>query len=524
MLDYLHVGNAPDLTNLRDRRFYRFLEILPGLLAWVTLILVVLISFVAPVFATFFIILFDIYWLIKTIYLSVLTRSSFSKMRQNLKIDWVNRLASVEENPRLPGLAHQDIYNLIILPVYKEPYSIVRDSLNAISRTNYPKDKMIVVLATEARVGVHSAELARQAETEFSQAFFKFIVTTHPDDLPGELAGKGSNEVWAGRQVKKEVIDPLGISYDRILVSVFDIDTVVPKDFFACLTWYYLTAADPLRSSFQPIPVFTNNIWEAPAFARVFAFSTTFWQMIQQARKEQLVTFSSQSIGFQALVDVDFWQKNVVSEDSRVYWQCLLRYDGDWQTIPMYYPVYMDANVGSTFWQTLKNQYKQIRRWHYGVENNPYFIFGFSKNKKIPKGQKIRQILVQTERTHSSPTNAIIIFLLSWLPIWVGGLGFTTSILSYNLPRITSAIMNIALLGLITSAIMSVILLPEKPPQYGKFKWLWMALQWVLFPVNFIFFGAIPALDAQTRLMFGKYMGFWVTPKNRRQELLKMDH
>lgn len=516
MQDYLHVGNALDLVDAGDRRIYRLLEILPGFLAWLTLGLVVLVSFEAPVFATFFIILFDIYWLIKTAYLSVLTRSSFLKMRENLKIDWVIRLATVAENPKLPGVGPSDLYHLVILPAYKEPYAIVRDSLRALFKANYSKDKMIVVLATEERAGEHGVELARLAEAEFGNAFFKFVATKHPDNIAGELAGKGSNEAWAGEQVKREVIDPLSIPYKQIIVSVFDIDTVVPSDFFACLSWNYLTAVDPLHSSFQPIPIFTNNIWEAPAFARVFAFSTTFWQMIQQARKEQMVTFSSHSVGYQALVDVGFWQKNVVSEDSRIYWQCLLRYDGDWQTVPMHYPVYMDANVASSFWQTLKNQYKQIRRWHYGAENNPYFMFGFLKNKNIPKTQKIGQAFIQIERTHSSPTNALIIFLLSWLPLWVGGLHFTTSILSYNLPRITSAIMNLALLGLVTSAMMSIILLPEKPPQYGKFKWVWMALQWLLFPVNFILFGAIPALDAQTRLMFGWYMGFWVTPKDRK--------
>jgi hypothetical protein len=76
--------------------------------------------------------------------------------------------------------------------------------------------------------------------------------------------------------------------------------------------------------------------------------------------------------------------------------------------------------------------------------------------------------------------------------------------------------MDISMLGLITSAILAIIMLPEKPPQYGRFKWVWMVLQWALFPINFIFFGALPALDAQTRLMLGKYMGFWVTPKERK--------
>ncbi|HWA64637.1 MAG TPA: hypothetical protein VG866_02215 [Candidatus Paceibacterota bacterium] len=512
---YLSVGRASDLSKPSERRLYRFFEILPGLLAWLTLAAVIAISFWAPVFAAFFIIVFDIYWLIKTIYLSLLTRTSFTYMRRHMKVDWPARLETAGENPLLPDVRWQDIYHLVVLPVYNEPYAIVRAGLHSIARNVYPHDKFIVVLATEERAGAHGAELAARAQEEFSASFFKFIVTTHPAGLRGEILGKGANAAWAGEQVKREVVDPLNIAYNRLLVSVFDIDTVVPEQFFACLTWHYLTARDPMHSSFQPIPLFTNNIWEAPSFARVFAFSTTFWQMIQQARREQLVTFSSQSIGFQALVDIGFWQKNVVSEDSRIFWQCLLRYDGDWETVPMYYPVYMDANVAPTFWQTIKNQYKQIRRWHWGAENNPYLMFGFWKNKKIPAGTKWHQTFIQLERTHSSPTNALIIFLLSWLPILVGGAHFGTTILSYNLPKITSYILDIAMLGLITSAALSILMLPPRPPQYGRFKWVLMIAQWVLFPVNFVIFGALPALDAQTRLMLGRYMGFWVTPKRR---------
>ncbi len=516
MEQYLHIGKAEELSSPRDRYLYRALEIMPAFLAWSTLIAVVVLSFLAPVAMAIFIIAFDIYWLTKTIYLSLHMRAAFTKMREHTGRNWLKELGDARTDvPELSGIRWQDVYHLVILPTAKEPLQIVRQSFASLARTRYPKDKMIVVLAIEERAGQQAVQTARAVEEEFGKTFFKFVVTRHPDNLPGEIPGKGSNETWAGRQVKRDIIDPLRIPYSRILVSVFDIDTVVPEQFFACLTWHFLTAPKPLRSSFQPIPLFTNNIWEAPAFARVFAFSTTFWQMIQQARPERLVTFSSQSLSFSALVDVDFWQTNMVSEDSRIFWQCLLRYNGDWRTVPLYFPVSMDANVAPTFWQTAKNQYKQIRRWLYGVENNAFLLFGFVKNKAMPLAKKLNISWFMVETSHSAATNSLIIFFLGWLPLMVGGNSFSGTVLAYHLPQITRTIMALSMVGLASSAIISILLLPPRPPSYGRFRTIWMVLQWVFFPINFIVFGAIPALDAQTRLALGAYLGFWATPKSR---------
>ena len=515
---YSRIGTAQDLTGKSDRLLYRFLEALPGVLAWLTLLAIVILSFVKPLWMAVFIIVFDVYWLVKTLFLSLHMRSAFSQLRKNLKVDWLDKLSNLPlEQYNLPGLkSWQDIYHLVILPTYKESEEVITATLDGLLNTQYPKNRLLVVLAQEERAGEEFRQLGEQLKQRYANKFLDFTVTRHPADIPGELAGKGSNATYALRQVQQAIVDRLGLHYDRVLVSNFDIDTIAPAHYFSLLTYSYLTTEKPLHSAFQPIPLYINNIWEAPAFARVFAFSTTFWQMIQQARPEQLVTFSSQSISLQALVAVGYWQTNMVSEDSRIFWQCLLRYDGDWRTVPIYYPVYMDANVAPTFWQTVKNQYKQIRRWHYGVENNPYFLFGFIKNKAIPLKTKWHFIWTTIERTHSSATNALIIFLLGWLPVLVGGPDFNRTILSLNLPSVTRDIMFLSMLGLISSVLFSTILLPPRPPHYGRLRWLWMILQWIIFPINFIFFGAVPALDAQTRLMLGKYMGFWITPKVRK--------
>ena len=494
-----------------DRFLYRSLEILPALLAWGFLGLLIGLSFILPTWVAIFIIVFDFYWLVKVVYLSLHLRSSYRRMRENMKIDWFEKLK--EDHP-----GEWDEYrHLVILPMASEPYEVLEATFEALARADYDKQKFIVVLATEKRFGEHGLKVAEKIRQKFGNEFFKLLVTSHPANIPGELAGKGSNETWAAKRVKEEIIDPLGLEYKKIIISVFDVDTNVPPGYFALLTYKYLTHPNPTRASFQPIPLYTNNIWEAPALARVLSFSTTFWHMMQQERPERQATFSSHAMSFKTLVEIGFWHTDVVSEDSRIFWQCFLFFNGEYEVVSLYYPVSMDANVAPTFWRTMINQYKQQRRWGWGAENVPYTLFGFLKNKKIALTVKLRKTFELVEGFHSWATNSIVIFLMGWFPVMVGGAAFNVTLLSYNLPRITRILMTLALIGVVSSMVFSINLLPPRPQIHGRYKYATMILQWVLLPFLLIFFGSVPALEAQTRLALGGRfrLGFWVTPKSR---------
>ena len=522
---------------------------IPGLLAWGTLLGMVALSRYTPTFVSVFIILFDIYWLLKSIYLSLHLRSTFSRMQENLKIDWLRKLKELDARPTT--YRWHDIRHLVIVPMYKEQYEIVREGILSIAKAQYPKENMLLVLAVEARAGEGARRVAERIEREYKNSFFKFLVTVHPDGLPGEIPGKGSNEAWAGREAKRLLIDSLKIPYDHVLVSVLDADTQVFPHYFSRLTYVFLREENRLRAIYQPVPLFTNNIYQAPALARVISFSSTFWQMIQQARQERLTSFSSQSIPFRAVVDFGFWQKDIVSEDSRVFWQGYLHYHGDFRVVPLLYPVSMDANVAPTFWETMKNTYKQHRRWGWGAENIPYMLCGnrdandsnsiripqmnknnskhsdafvdsnrregFLYDRKIPLKKKWYWSFQSIEGFHSWATNALMIFALGWLPIVLGGKEFHSTLLSRSLPQITRFIVTLSMVGIASSAIVSVILLPPKPPWFTKRYYVLYCLQWLLIPVTLIFFGSFPGLEAQTRLMLGgKWrLGFWVTPKTR---------
>jgi hypothetical protein len=106
-----------------------------------------------------------------------------------------------------------------------------------------------------------------------------------------------------------------------------------------------------------------------------------------------------------------------------------------------------------------------------------------------------------------------MLFILGWAPIFLGTREFHETVLSYELPIMVRNLLIIAMGGLIVSAIISLSLTPPRPEKAPRYYYVIMVLQWIIVPVTMIVFSAIPGLDAQTRLMFGKYMGFWVTPK-----------
>src|SRR3989344_7957884 len=207
-MHYTKLSKYSDLSDRKERFLYRFFEILPGVLAWGTLVLIISLSFWAPVFVAIFIIIFDVYWFIKTVYLSLHLRQAFKKLKHNLTINWLENLEKLSpEQFTLKGVkSWHDLYHLIVLPRYKEDREVVVATLESLLRSAYPKNKMVVVLAQEERAGQEFNKIKEELEKEYGQKFFKFLVTEHPAGLRGELAGKGANAAFAARQAKEKII------------------------------------------------------------------------------------------------------------------------------------------------------------------------------------------------------------------------------------------------------------------------------------------------------------------------------
>jgi len=488
-------------------RFYRFLEIIPGAAVWLTLVLAVVLAFVAPLWVMYFIILFDLYWFFRISYFVFYLSLSLRRYKQAIKTDW---LVQVQALPDFKRIRH-----LIFLPTVKEDIEIIRTTLRSLVASAYPmNEQAIVVLAGEGRVEKEFLPKAEALRQEFAGKFLRFLVTVHPTGLPDEIPGKGSNLNYAGHQAQK-LIDELGVPYEDVIVSSFDVDTCVHPQYFACLTKTYLTHPKPTRSSYQPVALFNNNMWDATWFVRIAAFGTTFWLMTELARPERLFTFASHSMPFRMLVDVGFWQKDIVTEDSRIFLQGLIRYDGDYSVAPIYVPVSMDTVMAGNWRQNLVSLYKQQRRWAWGVEHFPFLVDKFIKSKTMTWRKKAYHVWTLAEGMYSWATAPLLMFVLGYLPLWTAPAPLKSAVFYQNTPHTLEALMQLSMLGVFVMAGFSFTLLPPRPATKTKRAVLVMALQWIAVPLTFILFGAVPAVDAQTRLMLGKYLGFNVTEKKR---------
>lgn len=533
----------------------RFWEILPGLQFWTVFFAAIILSFQKPVWAAIFIVCFDLYWLLKAMNTALHLLASYRRFRVYAGLDWLAFIEKLSDQTEFTAYFHslipgaekslekkfyqreikrinltanngvmhrpyRDFYHVVIVPFVDESFAVLDSTISALAEVEYPKDRILLVLATEERAGIEAQSTASAIKEKYGNLFYRTFITVHPDGLPGEIKGKSANASHAVSSLLSE-FDALGMAENDVLISNFDSDTIAHPQYFGRVMYEFLTNEKPYRRSYQPIAVYNNNIWDSPAFIRVVSVSNSFWQFTESSRPDRLRTFSSHTMTLRALIDVGFWKKDIINEDGYIFWQCYLHYEGDYEVVPLFIPISLDTCMADTFWQTLKNQYKQKKRWAYNVEYYPHLIPALLKSR-APLRDRMYKLFQYVEGNFNWATASVLITTLGWLPLFVGGSEFTESVIAYNLPHTTKTLMTIATGFLIFSVYINLILLPPRPKKYGIGRSLMMYAQWFLVPATSLLFGSLPAIEAQTRLMLGYYLEFFVTPKARKGEITAM--
>lgn len=516
----------------KDRgKRYRLFEILPGALTWTILALPFILSQISPHATVFFIIAYMLLWFVKAIGLNIRGVQGFRMLHQHQKLPWGKMLEELQSRKvsqpggHIPSWHYETVRRLqetpplvepddqihaIIIATYNEAKEVVEPTIQSVLDSKYDMKKVILVLAYEERGGEEVDQNARDLVAAFKDKFLYAIAVKHPKNIDGEIIGKGGNITYAGRKLQKyletEEIDP-----KRVIVTTLDADNRPHPQYLSALSYLYTASTDPIRVSYQPVPMFTNNIWDAPAPMRVIATGNTFWNVVLSLRPHMIRNFSSHAQSMQALIDTDFWSVRTIVEDGHQFWRTYFRYDGHHDVYPIYLPIYQDAVLSNTFVKTLKAQFIQLRRWAWGASDVAYVLeTGYFKNNKVAKLDLTMKFLRLLEGHISWATAPLILAFFAFIPLLFNPQDYAAN----QLPQIASRVQTVALMGIFITLFLSLKLLPPKPARYKSHRTLFMVTQWILLPVTTIGYNALAALYSQTRLMFGRYIGkFDVTEK-----------
>lgn len=516
----------------KDRTLrYRFWEVLPGAISWSILLAPFLFSVFNPNLFAVFILGYLLIWFFKGIAMSIRSIQGYRMLNRQQKLNWQLLIDDLEagepthphgKNPKwhLRNLSRlkefplfckpSEVYHAIIIATYNESRDILEPTIQSVIDSKYDMKKVILILAYEERGGEEVEAQAKSLIKQYAPQFRYAEAVKHPKDIEGEVIGKGGNITYAGRKLQQyleaEKLDP-----ERVVVTTLDADNRPHHWYLAALTYTFCSTEDPRYVSYQPIPLFLNNIWDAPSPMRVIATGNSFWNVVLSLRPHMLRNFSSHAQSMAALIDTDFWSVRTIVEDGHQFWRTYFRYDGRHEVYPIFTPIYQDAVLADGYRRTLKAQFIQIRRWAWGSSDIAYVATrGFRKGSKVPKFDLITKFGRLLESHISWATAALIILIAPLIPVVIQPKNFVAN----QLPRIASTIQTIALIGLFVSMLLSLKFLPPRPERYKRRRTIWMVLQWALLPITTLLYNTTAALYSQTRLMLGKYIGkFDVTEK-----------
>ena len=485
-----------------DKKITRILEILPGFVAWNLILFPFWGSFAFPIVVAYFILAFDVFWLYKSVSLAITAIISHFRIRASERLDWMKEVKSFGD--------WRKVYHIVIIPTYKEPIHILRRTIKRLVEQTLPAKQIIVVLATEKREK-EAQEKGEILKKEFGKKLVHFFITVHPD-IPGEVKGKSSNEAWAGKWAKKKLVDGEGYDINYLTITSLDADGFLDVQYFAYLTFKFLDNPQRYLRFWHSAVMYYNNYWRGPAPIRGINTIGSIWRIAILSRRDRLIQMSVYSASLKMIDEVGYWDVDIIPEDYRIFFKCFFRFKGKVEVEPVFLPTFVDAAESTTYWKTMFNQYEQMKRWAWGVSDDPQLIKWWFIAPDVSFWDKTVHVFKVLEDHILWPVNRFIITLAVNIPTFLNP-NFRRTIIGFTLPRLSSLMLTLCLFPLAIILIIDARQRPPRPKYVSRWRALLMPLEFILMPVVGFFFNALPGLDAHTRLMLGKYLEYRVTEK-----------
>jgi hypothetical protein len=506
----------------------RALEIFPGAAALLLITSLVWGYVWFPHQLALALLIFDVYWLWKSWTIGYHVVKGARIMKRFQAKDWRQEYEQTVMRglPFQNTLPWEDVRHVVIIPNYKESESKLRQTLSAMAATQGARENVIPILAMEeAEPG--AALKAAALLDEFAGAFNDLLVTYHPYGLPGEVRGKSSNEAWAAKEAVEELCERRGLDINHLTVTSCDADTVFPPQYFECLTYHFATDARRYRRFWQAPIFFYNNIWQVPAPLRVPNAIAGLVHLCRLSRKRKvLFSQSSYSLSMRMAHDVGYWDTDIIPEDWHMFLKCFYNLGGNVEVVPIHLPLGNDGALSHTVKGTYVNHYLQVRRWGWGASDIPFAAQEAAQHGEISLRRRMLRFWYLVDNHLSWSTQWFFITLggfVPWIyykftgvmlvPAWIGLDNITGVSAIPNWITLGSVILAPCIVPFVTLIVLDARMRPAPPtPRTLANRILSNACWLAISPITF-FCSALPALDAQVRLMLGRRMEYRVTEK-----------
>lgn len=423
----------------------------------------------------------------------------------------LNRYKRLSERKGL--MKPSELQHILIIPFVNEPYTLLKETVECVRKQTFNTKQINLVFASEAAVK-HGQEIAKQLKAEYEQYFNNIWISEHVLQ-PEDAIGKSANMNWASRMVYEEVLK-LGWDTEKTTITSCDSDSKIDVQYYASVTYKYITQENAKYKIFTAALVFYNNIWRLPFYARVKNSFSSIYNVAKMARQDRLVPVSTYTLSLWMVKEIDFWTPWVTPEDYHIFFKCLFKYDRYVETVPIFLKTLSDAAEGDGHWDTIKNNYKQSRRWAWGISDTGWMI------KNLIKGWSRHSLRAKYKALHvisdhiMGPNLALIIIFGGNLPVLLNP-AFGDEVFGTLLPQVTQAVIRVTLIFLIIIIFLDFYLKP-RPEKDTWPRRILHFLEWFSQPIGGFFLAALPGLESQTRLIFGKYMEYYVTKKKGNDE------
>lgn len=506
----------------------RILDGIPGFLVWFALGFSVLCAMFFPYTMLLLATLLAVYTATRFLFAGYANQMGLRKIREWEQTDWH---AYYQTHRNADSLEWDDVQHVVIIPNYNEPLEVLRRTLDNLKHQCEANERMTIVLAMEAGEDGCVAK-AETLQAEYAPYFKHFHFTVHPRGLPGEMQCKSANEAWAARWVKRKLVDELGYNIDHILVTTMDADTRWHPQHFFALTALFALNENRHRRFWQAPIRYHGNIWDINPLLRIVnAYATAFELSYLASPWWLTMPMSSYSLSLKLLHDSNYWDGDVIADEWHMFIKAYFARGGNVEVESVMLPFIADATVGDNLFGELREKYLQTLRHAWGSKEIGYMIGKMLDHPEVSLRQSLRRLFRISHDILLAGAGWVILTVGAQLPVLLH-----PEIAPFNpldivakpsqaLNSIGSGLLANPIWLLLVSATSLVLLLafvfwvqdvqvrpPRKYP-YTIAELFWTCLSFPLMPVMTLIVLAIPAIQAQTRLLMGQPLQFHVSRK-----------